>query len=173
MRVHHSHLRGLADLVASNPGLPFWPSADGMGDLADLVASNPGLPFWPSGSGMGDLVYSGYPIAYLDNIPGMWPEPGATGFGDLVHSSPGLPFWASGTGMGCGCGGTCGCGGMGALTDDLSSMFTNLTSGNFSVAWTNFTTALTEPVIGPVQVWMLAAGAIAALMVFQKKRGRR
>lgn len=146
-------MSGLADLVASQPGLPFWAGEAGMGGLADLVGSGPGLPFWPAGNGMGDLS-------------------------DLVASQPGLPFWASGSGMagGCGCGGSCGgCGGhgMGQLTTDLSSMMTNMTSGNFSGAWTNFTNALQEPVIGTFPVWGVGAVLIAAWYFMGAKKRRR
>jgi len=144
---------GLADLVMSNPGLPFWPGASGMGDLADLVGSQPGYPFWPGGSGMGDLA-------------------------DLVGAEPGLPFWPGAyqmTGGGCGCGGTCGgCGGhgMGQLSTDFSSMVGNLTSGNFSTAWTNFTSVLSDPLVGSVPTWVFLAGGIA-LLWFTGKKGRR
>jgi len=151
---------GVGDLVPSQPGLPFWPSGSGMGDL---VGSQPGLPFWASCGPMANY--------------------GMSGLADLVLSAPGLPFWASGSGMGdCGCGGSCGhCGGgMGALTDDLSSMFSNLTSGNFSGAWTNFTSAMTEPIFGTVPLWVVAGGALLVYaMVFsggkhsRYQRGRK
>lgn len=138
---------GIGDLVPSQPGLPFWPSGSGMGDL---VGSQPGLPFWAACGPMANY--------------------GMSGLADLVPSHPGLPFWASGSGMGdCGCGGSCGhCGGgMGALTDDLSSMFSNLTSGQFSAAWSDFTTAMGEPVFGSsIPVWMVAGGALLLYTLF-------
>jgi type VI protein secretion system component VasF len=70
---------------------------------------------------------------------------------------------------------------MGALTDDLSAMFTNLTSGQFSAAWQSFMTAMQEPIIGTVPFWMIAGGAALVYVFFfsggkahsRYQRGRR
>ncbi len=71
---------------------------------------------------------------------------------------------------GLGCGGDCGCAycggtGLGALTDDFSKMFSDLGTGQFSAAWSDFLTAMQEPVLG-MPFWVIGGGALLAYAFF-------
>lgn len=55
---------------------------------------------------------------------------------------------------------------MGALTDDFGAMFSNLTQGNFSGAWSSFMSAMQEPVFGTLPFWMVGGGALLAYAFF-------
>lgn len=71
----------------------------------------------------------------------------------------------SGCGDGCGCGGSCGCGdhgGMGDITADFTKFTGDISGGNYS-------TAISDPILGiPMFAW-LAAG-VAIMMMNKGKR---
>lgn len=108
--------------------------------VGELVASSPGLPFWPGASGMGEVV----PTAPMYPIPQN---------SVLAYSSGGMQYSGPLTGMG-------------ALSDDLSAIATAITGGNWSGAWSSFMTALCEPVIGSVRVWMIGGSVILLWALF-------
>ena len=169
---------GAPPLPSCTPGT-VWPSCGGPNQFPCSVNT-------PAEQNQFYFMMYGPPPQYADydesNVSSL------RGVGDLLPSNPGLPFWPSSGGMGscggdCGCGGKCGgCGGgMGAISDDLSGMVSNLTSGQFSAAWGNFTSAMTEPIFGTVPLWVVAGGAALAYVFFfsggakhsRYQRGRR
>jgi hypothetical protein len=56
--------------------------------------------------------------------------------------------------------------GLGQAATDFGNTFTDLTSGNFSGAWTSFMTFLSDPVIGSIPVWMIGGGALLVYALF-------
>lgn len=150
-------MAGLKDFVPAKFTLP--PQPAGIGRIADFVPARFSLP--PQPAGVGDLV---------STIP-MYPIPQNS----VISTASGVPMsgWET-MGLsglkgdcGCGCGGGGGCGsGMGQVTTDLGNVFTNITSSNWSGAWTSFMSVMQDPLIGTVPTWMVAGGGVLAWALF-------
>jgi len=203
MRTHARSLglyvpgRGVADFVPAKFSLP--PQPAGIGSLADFVRAQFDIPPQPAGIGafvrgaytippqpaLGDFVPTGsmYPIPINSVLAGaaqMGYEEGLSLSADSLTYSGGVSANLSGIGdCGCGCGGSCGQG-MSGISTDLSNLFTDVTAGNWSNAWTDFTTLMGEPVVGTVPLWMVGGGVILVWALFfsggshsRYQRGRR
>ena len=155
-------MAGLRDFVPAKFTLP--PQPAGIGRLADFVPARFTLP--PQPAGIGDMVSTAsmYPIpqnsvlmAAQSSPAASWPTEGISGLGHIGHDD-----------CGCGCGGACsgGMSGLGQAMTDLSTSFTNLTSGNVSGAWSSFMQFLEDPVFGTVPVWMVGGGALLVYAFF-------
>jgi hypothetical protein len=159
--------------AASGDALTSW--YPGMGDFIPSF-SNPnslaaGITDWMPKT-LGDFVSTAAMYAIPANsvtagAATMNYQEGLNMSGDSVTYAGGVSQSLSGLkgDCGCGCGGHGGCGdshgGMGAITTDLSNLWTDATSGNWSAAWTDFTTLLEEPLFGTsVPVWMVGGGLL-------------
>jgi len=140
-------MAGLRDFVKATFSLP--PQPAGIGRLNDFVNATFSLP--PQPAGIGDFA----PAAAMYPIPQ-----------NSVLVAAGLAGLKGD--CGCGCNGSGGCGGgLHGISDDLSAMWTNVTSGNWSAASTNFFTLLSEPVFGTIPLWMpLGGGLLLWALVF-------
>lgn len=169
------YVPGMGDFIpmaSSDQAITSWrPSlGDFVGAFSDPNSLAAGITDWMPATGMGDFVgtMDMYPI----------PENPVMADADQIYYSGGL------TGLGdcgCGCGGSCSDkGGMSGITTDFSQMVTDLSAGNWSSAWTDFTSMLSEPVIGTVPLWMIGGGALLVYALFfsggrhsRYQRGRR
>jgi len=175
-------MAGLRDFVAANFTMP--PQPAGIGDLVPGSFSVPSVSMMvgltpPQPSGIGDFVGTAamYPIPQNSVLAaaGSLAQSGGLSIsaGNITSGytstdpGAGLSGCAGGVGHECadckagrGCHG--GMSGLGQITTDLSNMFGNLTSMNWSGAWGNLTTLMGEPVIGTVPVWMIAGGGLLA-----------
>jgi hypothetical protein len=146
-------MAGLREFVPAKFTLPPQPAGIGM-----FVPAKFTLP--PQPAGVGDFVGTAemYPI----------PQNSVTA---AAAANPNMASWETmgmsglGCGGGCGCGGKCG-GGMGQLSTDFGNTVSNLSSGNFTGAWSSFMSFLEDPLIGTVPVWMIGGGALLAYALF-------
>lgn len=170
-------MAGLRAFVPANFTLP--PQPAGIGRLSAFVPAMFTLP--PQPAGVGDFVGTAgmYPItpnsvtaAASGSNPASWATMGSpiaaltSGFS---MANPGAGVSGLGCGGDCGCGGSCGghgMGGLGQATTDFGNTVSDLTSGNFSGAWTSFMSFLEDPVIGTVPVWMIGGGALLVYALF-------
>lgn len=130
--------RGLREFVDASFALP--PQPAGIGSLREFVDAGFSLP--PQPAGIGSMV----PTAAMYNFPQ-----------NSVLAASGNPVYAMGMGCGCGCDGKCG---MSGISSDFSAMWSNITSGNWSGAWTSFMSLVQEPVFGSIPLWMVGGGAL-------------
>lgn len=191
MRIHHnalnSHVPGLRAFVPATWTIPENPFTPGMAGLSDFVRAKFTLPPQPSGIGqlhafvpacftlppqpaLGDLVSTAsmYPIPQNSVLQAAMASNPAT-WGSEGINVTGISYGMSGVGdCGCGCGGKCGGGmrGLGQAATDFGNIFSNASTGNWSGAWTSFTTFMGDPLIGTVPVWMIAGGAALAWALF-------
>jgi hypothetical protein len=188
------YVPGLREFVHATwtiPENPFWP---GMAGLRAFVPATFTIP--PQPAGIGDFVKATFTlppqpagIGDFVNTGAMYPIPvnSVTAGADAINQSGGLsispetitsPFGTINPGAGIGglgCGGECGCGGscgshglsgLGQASTDFGNTFTNLTSGNWSGAWTSFMSLLQDPAFGTVPIWMVGGGVILIYALF-------
>jgi hypothetical protein len=171
-------MAGLSDFVNARFTLP--PQPAGIGALVPATFSLPPQPV-----GIGDLAPTAalYPIP-LNSVmqalqgggnPANWGSEGVTfnpaqfsyGLGRVSEYSQANPIMGRGvgkTGCGCGCGGGCG---MGQAGTDFSSLLSNITSGNWSSAWTSFMSWMSDPAFGTsIPVWGVVGGTVLVWALF-------
>lgn len=161
----------LSEFVPASWSVPQNPITGGMGEFVPgsfVVPENPVM------RGMGDFVPGAFvvpqqPAGIGDFAPSMamyaWPENSVLAQYRAGGISQSGGLGSLGCGGSCGCGGTCGHGGLGALTDDLSNLVKDVTSGNWSNAWLDLKMAAQEEVFN-FPVWIWAAGGVAAYYMF-------
>jgi hypothetical protein len=161
MRVQNSSLGlfvpGLREFVPAHFTIPPQPAG-----IGDFVPASFSLPPQPAG------------IGYLVGTEAMYPI-----IPNSVLAAAGMAGLSSGD-CGCGCNGHGACGGMSGVSADFSAMVTAVEAGNWSGAWTSFTTMLQEQVFGVMPLWVLVGGGLLAYTFFfsggthsKYQRGRR
>lgn len=174
MRVSSANLgvyvpgRGLRDFVPGRFAVPQNPIVPG---LSAFVPGRFVLPQVPvvtmQRNSLGEFVPAQYTLPQN-------PITDAIGIGDLTPTAPLYPIpensvlqgaqdmGLAGLGCGCGCGGNCGgCGGgMSGISDDFTQLVADLGAGNFSAAWSDFTKALAQPVVGSVPLWVVVGSGL-------------
>lgn len=168
---------GLRDFVGAKWTVPDTSvnTMTGVGRLGDFVGAPWSVPDTSVNrmSGVGDFV----------GTAAMYPIPINSVLADAaeINYQGGLTGLKGGHECGCGCGGSGGCGGgLQGISTDFTTMWSALTTGNWSGAWTGFTTMMSEPVIGTVPLWViLGGGLLAYALIFsggehsRYSRGRR
>ena len=147
-------------------GIPFHP-APGLGDMMpgwwtvpqNTVTARQGITKVP---GIGEIIDGYYVVPQnpikdfvTNNVKPLATGPGPAG----LNAPPSSGVSGLGCGGGCGCGGMCGGhGGLGDITTDLSNIVSDIGSGNFSQAGTDFLTLLQEPTLAGIPLWAFGIG---------------
>jgi hypothetical protein len=168
-------MAGLRAFVPATFTLP--PQPAGIGDFVNATFTLP-----PQPAGIGDFVGTGamYPIPINSVLAGaasinqtgglsITPSSVTAPFGNIDPGASSGVSGLSGCGGECGCGGSCGghgLSGLGQASADFSTTFTNLTSGNWSGAWTSFMSFLQDPAFGTVPIWMIGGGVLLIYALF-------
>jgi hypothetical protein len=138
-------------------GVTFNPAqfSYGLGQLSEFSQANP-------------ILARRAPFAYFGNQMRSAPAVSSFNPGGPMASSfnPGGPAQGLGD-CGCGCGGHGGCGGLGQAGTDFSSFLSNISSGQWSPAWTSFMSWMSDPAFGTsIPVWGVVGGTVLVWALF-------